>query len=225
MELYPLDSRKLLENYDGRPPQKLPKKTKWILIAVIAALVVVTLFTHMMEEKRIEEARENGTLIYYLPAITMYDFEEGKPHSLAQYYNTEVPLVVNLWASWCEPCVKELEAFDKVKQQYGDKVQFVFISIIDGVEETVETAQKAIDDCGYDFNFYYDDTGMIVESLSATKVPLTIFLYGDNGYVAVPQQGGLDEALIIEGIEHAFADMEEMKELGLGLNLNGGHSH
>lgn len=227
MEQYPLDSRTLLKNLEnGQQPKKMSKKAKWLLFAAIAFIAVLTLVTHMQEEKRIEEARENGTLVYYMPQITMFDFEDGKAHSLAEYYNTEVPLVLNLWTSWCEPCVKELEAFDKVKTQYGDKVQFVFISIVDGAEETIDTAKKAIEDCGYDFNFYYDDTGRIADSLAMTKVPLTIFLYGDNGYVAAPQQGGLDEDLIIEGIERAFDDMEEMKQYNVQTNIfEHNHSH
>ena len=38
--------------------------------------------------------------------------------------------VVNFWASWCQPCVKELPYFEKVSKEYDtDKVQFILISL------------------------------------------------------------------------------------------------
>ena len=38
--------------------------------------------------------------------------------------------VVNLWATWCAPCVKELPGFEKVASEYdGSKVKFIMISL------------------------------------------------------------------------------------------------
>jgi len=39
-------------------------------------------------------------------------------------------LVVNLWATWCAPCVKELPAFEKVAGEYEEsKVRFIMLSL------------------------------------------------------------------------------------------------
>jgi len=38
--------------------------------------------------------------------------------------------VVNFWATWCEPCVKELPAFQQVQKKCeGHKVKFIFVSL------------------------------------------------------------------------------------------------
>jgi thiol-disulfide isomerase/thioredoxin len=38
--------------------------------------------------------------------------------------------VVNFWATWCPPCVKELPYFEKISQEYRDKgVKFILISL------------------------------------------------------------------------------------------------
>lgn len=38
--------------------------------------------------------------------------------------------VLNLWATWCPPCVKELPAFEKTAAHYDqDKVQFIMVSL------------------------------------------------------------------------------------------------
>ena len=38
-------------------------------------------------------------------------------------------LVVNFWATWCAPCVKELHQFDELKEKYkGQNVKVVLVS-------------------------------------------------------------------------------------------------
>jgi thiol-disulfide isomerase/thioredoxin len=38
--------------------------------------------------------------------------------------------VINLWATWCAPCVKELPDFQKVAQDYSSsKVKFIMVSL------------------------------------------------------------------------------------------------
>ena len=43
--------------------------------------------------------------------------------------NSDTVLVVNFWATWCDPCVEELPAFEKLNKQYsGKKVQVILVS-------------------------------------------------------------------------------------------------
>jgi thiol-disulfide isomerase/thioredoxin len=52
----------------------------------------------------------------------------GKSVSLDQYRGKTV--VVNFWASWCNPCVREMPALDKMSRAYAKQgVQFVGVAI------------------------------------------------------------------------------------------------
>jgi thiol-disulfide isomerase/thioredoxin len=42
---------------------------------------------------------------------------DGKPLAMASLRGK--PLVLNFWATWCAPCVKELPQFDRFHQTYG----------------------------------------------------------------------------------------------------------
>src|SRR5690349_14731045 len=42
----------------------------------------------------------------------MFEDPDGGPASIAKFNG--VPVLVNLWASWCAPCVKELPTLDKL---------------------------------------------------------------------------------------------------------------
>ncbi len=39
------------------------------------------------------------------------------------------PRLINLWATWCKPCVEELPYFLTAQERYKDKVEFIFVSL------------------------------------------------------------------------------------------------
>ena len=51
---------------------------------------------------------------------------DGKPTTLAQFRGK--PLLVNIWATWCAPCVAEMPTLDAVAGKLGDRVRVVAIS-------------------------------------------------------------------------------------------------
>jgi len=59
--------------------------------------------------------------------VPIYNFSELEP--LLQKKN-DTTYVVNFWATWCKPCIKELPYFEKVNKEYADKkVKVVLVSL------------------------------------------------------------------------------------------------
>jgi thiol-disulfide isomerase/thioredoxin len=59
------------------------------------------------------------------PGLTFQD-GEGKPTSMAAFRGR--PTLVNLWATWCAPCIIEMPALDALAMREGDALQVVALS-------------------------------------------------------------------------------------------------
>lgn len=46
-----------------------------------------------------------------------------------KYYKDENVIVLNIWATWCEPCIEEMPLLNRLKKQYSDKKNIVFLSL------------------------------------------------------------------------------------------------
>lgn len=73
------------------------------------------------------------------PGIVLPD-RSGKQRSLEEW--RERILVVNFWATWCQPCRREIPAFNRLQKEYADKVRFIGVAIDNS--KAVETFIKQI---------------------------------------------------------------------------------
>lgn len=60
------------------------------------------------------------------------------------YTDEDVTYVVNFWATWCAPCVKELPYFEALNEKYkeDDKVKVVLVSLDFTLDRLVQYAEK-----------------------------------------------------------------------------------
>lgn len=64
---------------------------------------------------------------YVMPALTVYDYEGLKP--LLKTDSDKI-YVVNFWATWCAPCIKELPYFEALDEKYDNKgVEVLLVSL------------------------------------------------------------------------------------------------
>ncbi|MGJ5643379.1 TlpA family protein disulfide reductase [Formosa sp. S-31] len=66
------------------------------------------------------------------PELTIYNFNELEP---LLHKTGDKIYVVNFWATWCGPCVKELPYFEELPTTYGDKDVEVLLVSLDFVNQ------------------------------------------------------------------------------------------
>jgi cytochrome c biogenesis protein CcmG/thiol:disulfide interchange protein DsbE len=86
------------------------------------------------------------------------------------------PLVLNVWASWCIPCRKEMPAFQSVHAQARGKVGFLGVDYLD--EESA--ARRLAAETGVTYPLAADPKGTEVSKLGVTALPTTLFFSADG---------------------------------------------
>lgn len=111
-----------------------------------------------------------------LPALSIKD-GDGKPAAL------RYPLVLNLWASWCLPCVAELPSLDRLKPlAETEGVGVVALSLDRMGAGAVKPAYARIGAVNLDI--HTDDTRMAAETLGVPVLPVTLLVDGQGREVA-----------------------------------------
>ena len=107
--------------------------------------------------------------------------------------------VLNLWATWCGPCVKELPNFDRLAREQADEVAVLAIHsdlITDDVGEYLARYD-------YDIPFAVDASGQVITSLGGSQMlPQTIVL-DPYGVVTYNQVGSVSYELLTQLVDAA----------------------
>jgi thiol-disulfide isomerase/thioredoxin len=125
------------------------------------------------------------------PALSgSFNDPDGGEISLAEFKGT--PVLVNLWATWCAPCVKELPTLDKLAASHRDdgKLGVIAISQDSGPQASVEAflARLRVSDLGA----YHDPKMTFSGSLGPDLVLPTSILYDSDGKEVWRYVGDLD---------------------------------
>jgi thiol-disulfide isomerase/thioredoxin len=103
------------------------KPTGLIILAALLALGV-----GIMTRGLLSPAEQTSPIS--LPDFNLPD-EQGNQHNISEWQGKI--RVINFWATWCPPCLKEIPAFIALQKQYSAKgLQFIGIAIDD--QEPVE---------------------------------------------------------------------------------------
>ena len=117
-------------------------------------------------------------------ALPQYDLETFRA-MLEQLRGT--PVVVNVWGSWCPPCVEEAPDLAEVSLEYEGDVQFVGLDILD----QRDAARAFIQRYDWPYPSIFDPAGAIRDALGYVGQPVTI-LYDRSGEIAFEWLGIVD---------------------------------
>lgn len=121
----------------------------------------------------------------------------GEPIDLPQLsQDSQQPIVVNLWASWCPPCIREMPVFEQAQQQETE-ITFVFIN----QGESQAHIDTFMNEHGFSLdNVWLDPRNAIGQATGAHAMPTTLF-YDANGQLVNTHFGELSRATLQRGLE------------------------
>jgi thiol-disulfide isomerase/thioredoxin len=114
---------------------------KWVRAAAFAACGLLALGAGWWLSQK--QAAPTGTDIRPLMAASIPDLQ-GKARNLKEWQGRV--LVVNFWATWCPPCLREIPEFNRLQGELGGKgLQFVGIAADQAEKVRAFVAKQPID--------------------------------------------------------------------------------
>ena len=108
------------------------------------------------------------------------------------------PVIINFWATWCGPCVKEMPAFERLKDDFGDKIGIIAVNCGDDAE----TVKDFVEENGYTFPVVLDEEYSISMLYPTNSIPYTVVLDAE-GKVTHISTGALDADTMYERYKEA----------------------
>ncbi len=125
--------------------------------------------------------------------------------------------LVNVWATWCPPCIAEMPDLAELEKELRDQGVGVLGVVTDVVnndgtinEETVATAQLITEESGVDFPIVFVDSVLYDELVSDTVAfPTSYFVDSEGNMVGTPYRGAKTKD---EWVEVVKAELEAIGE-------------
>jgi cytochrome c biogenesis protein CcmG, thiol:disulfide interchange protein DsbE len=161
------------------------------VICVLLALIALLAYGLAQNEpdRDVDEALARGER-EPAPALELPRLGGGGSGSLADYRGQVV--VLNFWASWCEPCKDESPLLERWHRRMRDRGGTVL-----GVDmlDVTGRAQEFIDEYGLTYPMLKDKDGEGLEQFGVVQYPET-FVIDRQGRIAAVQRGPVDEEFL-----------------------------
>lgn len=161
----------------GMPVRLLVVGTLVALILAVAAGAMVAVSDDGGDDDDVVSLQDDDVLepvdeaaVVGAPVALDYQSFEGEALNTARYLGT--PLVLNFFAEWCPPCVREMPAFEQVHQANLGEVAFLGLS----TQEPVEDGQAIIDATGITYDVGRDESGDVFAHFQGTGMPTTVLI-------------------------------------------------
>ncbi len=94
-------------------------------------------------------------------------------------------IVLNFWATWCGPCIKEMPSFQSLYDVYGEKVAFLFLA-----EDDEKKVENLFDKRGFNLPVFYSESS--VPGLFFSRTYPTTFILDKMGVIELASTESMD---------------------------------
>ena len=166
---------------------------KWIGIAIVVILIGAVVGNTFSSSEAQYGITAEGTGLEKGDTPPQFKLEtlDGEALSLEDVKGKKV--ILNFWATWCEPCREEMPVFDEYDAQNEDVVVVaVNMTHKDG---NIDKITNFISEYGLTFPVLLDEAGDVSKAYEVINIPST-YLLDEQGIIQLKINGALDETML-----------------------------
>ncbi len=172
-------------------------------VLVLAIILSVVNFTFAQNETENITKRD-------IPTVEIQDVD-GSIFSTLNIENPDGPIIIDFWATWCKPCIKELMTMNDLYEEWQDEtgVKIYAVSIDDS--RGTHKVKPFVDGKAWEFEVLKDPNGDFKRAMGVSDVPHT-FIFDKNGKLISQHTSyspGDEEEIFEELLKIIEADTEE----------------
>jgi thiol-disulfide isomerase/thioredoxin len=105
---------------------------------------------------------------------------KGKSVSLESQLSNDKITVLAFWATWCVPCINELDAISDVYEDWQEETSVDIIAIATDDSRTQKRIKPMVNGKGWEYQILLDKNQELKRALNITLIPHVIVLKGNE---------------------------------------------
>ncbi len=115
---------------------------------------------------------------------------DGREFRLSDYFGVK-PVVIDVWATTCPPCMLELPVLQELYDEYSDRVEIV--AVTSERRQSASQVARVVRDKNLTFPVIHDPSGAIVSIYPTRYIPYLVFITRDG--MAIEEHSGYSESI------------------------------
>lgn len=142
-----------------------------------------------------------------LPSVPVQNLA-GRVVSTESFINSEVPVVLSFWATWCKPCLLELETIAEVYEDWQMEAPFRFIAVSTDDSRSATRVRSMTAGKGWPYDVYLDYNQEFMRALNISSVPYQVVV-NTRGEIVYEHSGYKpgDEIYLFEKIKELYREI------------------
>lgn len=124
---------------------------------------------------------------HQMPNVTLKNLKGEIVNSNLDFQKKDVLYVFSFWATWCAPCVQELDAISDVYNDWKSKINIEIIAVSVDDTRTEKRVKPMVKGKGWDYDILLDTNQELKRGLSIANVPYIVVV--KNGVIVHIQNG------------------------------------
>ncbi|MEW9501149.1 TlpA family protein disulfide reductase [Jeotgalibacillus marinus] len=119
---------------------------------------------------------------------------DGSIVSLSDYRGKKI--ILNLWATWCGPCIEEMPHIQEYYEEEADKDNVEVLAVnLTNMDNGIDRVESFVEDYGLTFPILMDESGQLGDQFQAIAIPTT-YILDEDGLITKKLMGPMDREMI-----------------------------